>query len=26
MATHEKSDLEKALSILEKTGKKFGII
>ena len=26
MATHDKSDLEKALSVLEKAGKKFGII
>ena len=26
MATHDKIDLEKALSVLEKTGKKFGII
>jgi 8-amino-7-oxononanoate synthase len=26
MATHKKCDLKKALSVLEKTGKKFGII
>lgn len=26
MATHDKSDLEKALSVLEETGKNFGII